>query len=201
MGMKVSPRLAKKVVLSWPANMTDFIHLSSSALCTIVHWGTIQYSETLMMELMAAAYWMPAFAEHDNRGIKEPVAFFRDNVGIHFSGERLHASAAKASRAINCDSAHTPRTHQRARIVEQALGLGRQRRIIGVADRDQHVADEAVAADAFDRRLANRRGTRHRPAHQLRKRRRTQFRARGEFCFAACCANLFTADARQSSQP
>ena len=38
-------------------------------------------------------------------------------------------------------------------LIEQSFGLGRQRWITGVADRDQHVAQEAVAADALDRRL------------------------------------------------
>ena len=43
--------------------------------------------------------------------------------------------------------------HDRAWIGEQALGLACQRGVVRVADRNQHVADEAVAADALDRRF------------------------------------------------
>src|SRR4051812_14622167 len=41
--------------------------------------------------------------------------------------------------------------HQRALVGEQALGFGGERRVFRVADRDQHIADEPVAADAFYR--------------------------------------------------
>ena len=58
-----------------------------------------------------------------------------------------------------------------------ALGLRRQRRVVGVADRDQHVADKTVAADALDRRFRKQRAKRGVvEPRQLAKRRRAQFR-------------------------
>ena len=55
---------------------------------------------------------------------------------------------------------HRGAAHQRACVVEQPLGLRCQRRIAGVADRDQHIANEAVAADALDRRFREQRAKR-----------------------------------------
>ena len=52
--------------------------------------------------------------------------------------------------------------HQRRRVVQQPLRLDGQRRVAGVADGVEHVAHEAVAADALDRALA--RTARGRPA-------------------------------------
>ena len=86
---------------------------------------------------------------------------------------------------------HRRAAHQRACIVEQALGLCRQRRIAGVADRDQHIADEAVAADALDRRFRKQRAKRGivEPC-EIGKSRRAQFVARGEFRLAAFLREL-----------
>jgi hypothetical protein len=41
--------------------------------------------------------------------------------------------------------------NQRRGVVEQSPGLAGQRRIAGITDRDEHVAHEARAPDAFDR--------------------------------------------------
>ena len=102
------------------------------------------------------------------------------------------ASASNLSRSINCPSAHTaaPRTSGLASSSNRSAS-SRQRRIVGVADRDQHVADKAVAADALDRRFRKQRaecGVVE--PRQFGKRRRPQFRARGEFCFAAFLRKL-----------
>ena len=76
--------------------------------------------------------------------------------------------------------------HQRAGVIEQAFGLGRQGRIAGVADRDQHIAHEPVAADALDRRFGESRAERGIvEPRQIGERGRAQFVARGEFGFAA----------------
>src|SRR4051812_12798794 len=46
-----------------------------------------------------------------------------------------------------------PRRGQAGLVLEQALGLHSQRLVSRVADRDQHVAQEAIAADALDGRF------------------------------------------------
>src|SRR4051812_49579618 len=55
---------------------------------------------------------------------------------------------------------HRGPAHQRALILQQSPRLVRQCRITGVADRDQHVAQKAVAADAFHRRFGEQRAKR-----------------------------------------
>ena len=47
--------------------------------------------------------------------------------------------------------------HQQRFILEQSLGLVRKIRVAGIADRDQHVADETRAADALDRAFGKQR--------------------------------------------
>src|ERR1700741_765217 len=49
---------------------------------------------------------------------------------------------------------------QRALVAKQTLGLRREATVRGVADRDQHIADEAVAAGALDRRFGKARAKR-----------------------------------------
>jgi len=49
---------------------------------------------------------------------------------------------------------------QRALVAKQTLGLRREATVRGVADRDQHIADEAVAAGALDRRFCESRAER-----------------------------------------
>src|SRR5664279_4650876 len=48
---------------------------------------------------------------------------------------------------------HRSTAHQRALIIKQAFGFDRQSALVRVADGDQYIADETVAADAFDRRF------------------------------------------------
>ena len=55
---------------------------------------------------------------------------------------------------------HGGAAHERRGVIQQPFGLMRQRRLARVADRDQHIAHEAVAADALDGRLAEQRAER-----------------------------------------
>jgi hypothetical protein len=65
------------------------------------------------------------------------------------------------------------------------FGLDGQGAVARIADRDQDIADEAVAADALDRRFCKSRAKRRViETHEFRKRGRTQIFACGEFCFA-----------------
>jgi hypothetical protein len=98
-----------------------------------------------------------------------------------------------------------------------ALRFARERGVLGIADGDQHVADEAVAADALDGRAGEQapEGGIVEP-RQLGEPRRIQLVARLElglrgasssgracsFVSRAALANLFHGQtARQSSQP
>ena len=98
---------------------------------------------------------------------------------------------------------HRGAAHQRRGVVEQPLGFARQRGVAGVADRDQHIADEAVAPGALHRRLREQRAeARIVELRQLGKLRRAQALARGSFASRPACAYLFQGHtARQSSQP
>ena len=73
------------------------------------------------------------------------------------AARRGRASAQPASAASRA-SAQTaaPRTSGDGSS-SSALGLGSERRVARIADGDQHVADEAVAADALDRRAGEQR--------------------------------------------
>ena len=101
----------------------------------------------------SAEDWPPAFA-----GMTAQTAVLRRSphsarTSGSVSPERTSAfRAARPSGAIHCDSAHTaaPRTTGSRR--RAGARPRRQRRVAGVADRDQHVAHEPVAADALDRR-------------------------------------------------
>ena len=79
-----------------------------------------------------------------------------------------------------------------------------QRRVARIAGGDQHIAQEAVAAGAFDRRAAEARAERGIvEEQQLGERRVVACRlSRLSFVSRALCANLFHGQtARQSSQP
>jgi len=84
-----------------------------------------------------------------------------------------------------------PHPNQRALVVEQALGGDRQSRHAGIADRDQHIADESIAADALDRRFrkqgAKCRIVEPRKPGQIR---RPQAVARGQFCLVSLLGEL-----------
>ena len=85
---------------------------------------------------------------------------FGDHAGIGLAA-RGSLSARSSSRAIEPrERPDRGAPHQRRGIVEQALGLGRQRGFAGVADRDQHIAHEPLAADALDGALAEQRAER-----------------------------------------
>ena len=123
---------------------------------------------------------------------------FRSRASIR-PGRRIPHPAATA------DSAHTaaPRTRARDRPAA-ACAVCRQRSVAAVADGDQHIAQEAVAADALDRRFAEQGAkARHRPAAPVRPSAALPIpRAAGISSRARACANLFQGQtARQSSQP
>ena len=81
---------------------------------------------------------------------------------------------------------HRRAAHQRAVIAEQAFGICRKAHIAGIADRDQYIADEPVAADALDRRFCKQRAKgRVVEARQPRQIGRAQIFARGEFDLAS----------------
>ena len=113
---------------------------------------------------------------------------------IELGGEATAAASAQTA---------APRTRGEGSS-SNALRLDRQRRIAAVADGDQHIAQEAVAADALDRRFAEQ-GAERRivQPRQLGQARRRQFFARLQASSrAALWANLFQGQtARQSSQP
>ena len=72
---------------------------------------------------------------------------------------------------------HGRAAHQRRGIVEQPLGLRGERGIARIADRDQHIAHEAVAPDALDRRFGKQRAERRIvEPRQFGERRRAQRR-------------------------
>src|ERR1700730_9833058 len=74
---------------------------------------------------------------------------------------------------------------QRAGVIQQAFGFDGQGAVAAVADRDQHVADEPVAADALDRRFCEQRAKRRIvEPYEIGQRSRAPFITRGEFCFA-----------------
>src|ERR1700749_3456209 len=78
---------------------------------------------------------------------------------------RAHALITLGADLVRCKRLKRLRRHQlrqrpnrgaadqRALILEQALRLASQGGVIGVTDRDQHVADKSIAADALDRRF------------------------------------------------
>jgi len=58
------------------------------------------------------------------------------------------------SKALSIQAAKRPdgcAADKRRWVVKQSLGLSRECRLPGIADRNQHIANEAVAADALDR--------------------------------------------------
>ena len=93
--------------------------------------------------------------------------------------------------------------HQRRGIAEQRLDARQQGSVARVAGGDQHVAHEAVAARALDRRAGKARAeSRIVEREQLGERRVVGLGARGKRASRAVAANLFHGQtARQSSQP
>ena len=74
------------------------------------------------------------------------------------SGRRRSARAQRAE-ALGREPRQRPYrhgAHQRRRVVELCLDQRGELRIAGIADGDQHIAQETVAARAFDRRAAKR---------------------------------------------
>ncbi len=114
---------------------------------------------------------VPPFAPHDFVGL---------------SGRSLCLSSERFRREQLRQRPHRRAAHQRAGVIEQSLRLDSQRGIAGVADRDQHVAHEAVAADALDRGFCEQRaeGGIVEPC-EFGERRLAQLSARGQFCLAA----------------
>src|SRR6266571_5313719 len=97
-------------------------------------------------------------------------------------------------KPLRCELSQRPDrrpAHQRGRIGKQPLGFRRERGGGGIADRDQHVADEPVATGALDRRSCEQR-TKLRVVEpcEIRKPRRPQRLARGELRLAARAREL-----------
>ena len=89
---------------------------------------------------------------------------------------------ANSGRRISRESAHTaaPRTSGEAS-ASSARHCAVKRRVAGIAGRDQHVAQEAVAADALDRRARKQRAEcRIVQRQQIGQRRLAQIVARGQ---------------------
>ena len=104
---------------------------------------------------------------------------------VHRSGRAPPAPQIPRG-AINCDSAHTaaPRTSGLASSSSRSASTA-SAASSGVADRDQHIADETVAADALDRRFCKQRAKRRVvEPREIGELRRAQFFARGEFGLA-----------------
>src|SRR5689334_14868228 len=81
--------------------------------------------------------------------------------------------------------------HERTFIVKQTLGLESQRALARVADRGQYIADEAVSADALDRRFGEARAKRGiiEPC-EFSQLWRAQFITRGQLRFAPLLREL-----------
>ncbi len=114
------------------------------------------------------------------------------------------AQSAEASRRQSRQRPHRHGAHQRGVVVEPRFDQRHERRIAGIAGGDQHIAHEAVAAGALDRRAAKagaKRGIVER--EQLGERRVVALGSDARaWPRARCCANLFHGQtARQSSQP
>ena len=149
-------------------------------------------------ELEARRTGCPAFAGHDDE--LRRAATPRGRSHRSRSSTPLPPALQTASRAINCDSAHTaaPRTSGLASSSSRSASAA-SAASSGVADRDQHVAHKAVAADALDRRFREQRAKRGIvEPRQIRQRRRAQLLARGEFGFAPCLRELVPRADRQA---
>ena len=80
---------------------------------------------------------------------RSPHPILRPRVGFAGAMSAKLAARDRAGRAPT-----PPRRAPAATDRPAALGFARQRGIAGIADRDQHIPHEAVAADALDRRFA-----------------------------------------------
>ena len=111
---------------------------------------------------------------------------FLGHAGIGLAGMNL--GAAPRGAPDRAGRAPTPPRREPAASASASSrsAVRRQRRVAGVADRDQHIADEAVAAGALHRGLGEHRAERR--VVELRKlgeRRRARHVARGELGVAA----------------
>src|SRR5580693_3988431 len=95
--------------------------------------------------------------------------------------------AAFKPRAIEtAERPHRGAANQRRSIAEQSLSFAGKACVFGIADRDQHVAQKPVAADALDRAFRKQRAEAGVvEPRQFGKRRRTQHLAGLKFYLAA----------------
>src|SRR5713101_7658840 len=84
--------------------------------------------------------------------LARPPPFFTDAV-VGFRRQCSHRQRLKllALQQLR-ERPYCRAADQRASIIKQPPRFSSQSRVMGVADRDQHIADKAVAADALDRR-------------------------------------------------
>ena len=113
---------------------------------------------------------------------------------------------ARGVRAAPIETAERPHRHganQRRSIAEQSLGFAGEADVFGVADRDQHVAQKTIAADALDRAFREQRAEAGVvEPRQFDEWRREQASRAASFASRPAWANLFQGQtARQSSQP
>src|ERR1700733_8792944 len=109
---------------------------------------------------------------------------FRDDVGVRLTAA-IARGAGKPRRVEPAKRPNRRAAHKRRRIIQQSFGLVRKAFVSGITDRDQNIADEAGAADTFDRALdeqcAERRVIEPR---QVGEARRAQFLSRRELHLA-----------------
>ena len=107
------------------------------------------------------------------------------------SAARCFAAAFKPRAVEPAERPHRGAAHQRRGIAEQPLGLAGKACVAGIADRDQHIAHETVAADALDRALGEQRAEAGVvEPRQFGERRRAQRLARLELRLAAGLGEL-----------
>src|SRR6202034_4464353 len=77
---------------------------------------------------------------------------FRDHIGVALLAMSLGALHEPVTVEA-AESPHRSAAHQRRSIIEQAFRFTSKPPVVGVADGDQHIAHETIAAYAFDRAL------------------------------------------------
>src|ERR1700675_619780 len=92
----------------------------------------------------------PAFAGHDDGGLAEPPLFQHIVIGLYADGPCRQCRKLFPLQQLR-QRPYRSTTDQRAFVIEQAFCLLRQGGLVRVADRDQHIANKTVAADALDR--------------------------------------------------
>jgi len=109
---------------------------------------------------------------------------FGDDLGSGFGGATFPSFKPRAIETA--ERPYRGAAYQRRGIAEQPLGLAGKAGIFGIADRDQHVAQKAIAADALDRAFTEQRAeARVVEPRQFGERRRALRVTRGKLQLAA----------------